>query len=670
MGTFNAARKDYDPRLDVRGDYHDSLAERLQGSRPNGPIWLLLAARRMGKSWTLQGVQHRLGVQKGTVLDLGGDGGKILDGDPPSLHLLLDEPGRRLEAPAVAAAFIERCAELRQRGITILLALSPAEWFLLRQADQLRQWLDEKDLLPPLEPLTAAQARHLAKRQPWAKALLQQLPEEDPWRRTPFLLEHLLEVAEGKPRLRTNLPALRRTAIDQAADPNRYYWKAVYVNGLAESQQAAVRAVARSLPADAEVCELLCRSGVLTKSGKRYVLTDPVLCDRLPPPLRIHHISDIHVGPRTADATDVKLKDTIGHVLGEATGAGPVHGTYVHHIQGLAGSGTRPHLLVVSGDVAEWATAKQYQEFAEWFKGLQVLLAPHPHLNGDDPRVLFVGGNHDVDWSRVLGTAGARDRHRPFAEAFKDFPHPHLEKAPDKRRAEDAVVAYPGLGILFLLLGSAEFGGEVMTGKDPEQADLLKRINELREELLKAATKDGAREKEVSELLKRLARIDPGLVHKQDLVRAREFVRPDHEPVRIAVLHHPLSPLPVTEINHFVGLLNAGEVKQALFEMKFCLALHGHLHMGWFACEQWPETYGDWVLRTAAAPTLASTEKSERHGFNEVEVVREGNRFEVTVRRFVRKGHNWVEEDKHLGPFEPGQWGSKGSAKPSLAPPV
>jgi hypothetical protein len=281
-----------------------------------------------------------------------------------------------------------------------------------------------------------------------------------------------------------------------------------------------------------------------------------------------------------------------------------------------------------------------------------------------------VGGNHDVDWSRVLGTAGARDRHRPFAEAFKDFPHPHLEKAPDQRRAEDAVVAYPGLGVVFLLLGSAEFGGEVMTGKDPEQVDLLKRINELRDELLKAATKDGAREKEVGDLLKRLARIDPGLVHKQDLVRAREYAWPAHLPVRIAVLHHPLSPLPVTEINHFVGLLNAGEVKQALFAMKFCLVLHGHLHMGWFACEQWPETYGDWVLRTAAAPTLASTETSERHGFNEVEVVREGDRFEVTVRRHVRKGQNWVREGEPLGPFEPGQWGSKGSAKPSLAPPV
>jgi hypothetical protein len=652
MMTFNATRRDYNRQLDVRINYHQDLAKRLQDSRPNGPFWLLLAARRMGKTWTLQGIRDQLGGTNGTFLDLRTESA-VLDDEPPSFHLLLDEPGPLLDKADSAAAFLQRCAELWKRGVKILLALCPAEWALLKKADEATRRVDPRDLLF-LEPLTPEQAKKLAKRATWTRTILQQLGDDSPWRRSPFLLEHLLEVAEGRPNLRKDLPCLLEAAITGAGAENRLYLATVFDKGLTEDQREVVRAVARSRQADREACDFLCKSGVLEKQKNRFVLTDPVLAHYLPPPLRIHHVSDIHVGPKTSAATDVKLQDSIGDLLGAATGAGPVPGTYLHHLRSLGGSGTHPHLVVFSGDIAEWATVDQYREFAEWFKGLRSLLADHPHL-GNEPRILFVGGNHDVDWQKVLGMEGARDRHKPFAEAFKDFPHPHLEKAPNERTIGEAVVEYPRLGVAFLLLGSAEFGGEVMTGKDPEQLDLLKRINDLRDALLKAATKDDAKEKEITDLLKQLARIDPGLVHKEDLVRARGFGWTEHMPVRIAVLHHPVSPLPVTEINHFVGLLNAGEVKQALFEKQFCLVLHGHLHMGWFACEQWPEQYGDWALRIAAAPTLGSREKDEHHGFNEIEVVREGTRYEVSVRRYVRKGQSWVQQGKSMGPFVPGQ---------------
>ena len=46
--------------------------------------------------------------------------------------------------------------------------------------------------------------------------------------------------------------------------------------------------------------------------------------------------------------------------------------------------------------------------------------------------------------------------------------------------------------------------------------------------------------------LDRMARIDPGLVHQDDLDRARGHAW--HLPVRIAVLHHPVSPMPPTEV--------------------------------------------------------------------------------------------------------------------------
>jgi hypothetical protein len=126
--------------------------------------------------------------------------------------------------------------------------------------------------------------------------------------------------------------------------------------------------------------------------------------------------------------------------------------------------------------------------------------------------------------------------------------------------------------------------------------------------------------------------------------------------VRIAVLHHPPSPLPSTEVGRYAGLLNAGVVKQVLMEKGFCLVLCGHVHAGWFAEERWPGRYAS-PIRIAAAPSLGSREIAENNGFNVVEIHRDRDRggarkHEIVVRRFVREGeHRWSEAGEPLGPF-------------------
>jgi hypothetical protein len=264
-------------------------------------------------------------------------------------------------------------------------------------------------------------------------------------------------------------------------------------------------------------------------------------------------------------------------------------------------------------------------------KELKTTLADHPHLKDGQPRVLCVGGNHDVDWNQALGRDGARSQHVPFAESFAAYPHPHLEQPPAQRPL--ACVEYPDLGVAFLLLGSAEFGGEVE--EDPERRRLLEIIEDLRRQVVGARNSD-----EASSLIDRVARIDPGLVHQAVLRQVMNHHW--NMPVRIAVLHHPISPMPPTEVAHFAGLINAGQVKGVLFANRFSLVMHGHMHTGWFACEKWMGPGGEWrTLHIAAAPTLGSRETTEPHGYNEVEIVREGNRYELTVRRVVRQGENW-----------------------------
>jgi hypothetical protein len=58
-------------------------------------------------------------------------------------------------------------------------------------------------------------------------------------------------------------------------------------------------------------------------------------------------------------------------------------------------------------------------------------------------------------------------------------------------------------------------------------------------------------------------------------------------------------------------------------------------------------------LRIASAASLGSRETAEHHGFNEVEVAREGAEYQVTVRRFGRDGGTWAEKAA-MGPFVPG----------------
>src|SRR5208337_257216 len=203
---------------------------------------------------------------------------------------------------------------------------------------------------------------------------------------------------------------------------------------------------------------------ILHREGTTFALADPILADHLPPPLRIHHVSDLHVGPKTADSVDVKAQGTHGQALGQGAGAKPVRDVYLDHVSALPPH-RKPHVVVISGDLAEMGDVELYRETQVWLDRLESLLAQHGHPGLADqevghalPRILLVGGNHDVNWKEVIGPAGARKRHLPFAQAFEKYPRPRLEEPPGSRPL--AHVSYGAeLGVEFLLLGSAEFGG-------------------------------------------------------------------------------------------------------------------------------------------------------------------------------------------------------------------
>ncbi|HEU4404573.1 MAG TPA: metallophosphoesterase [Polyangiaceae bacterium] len=635
--TFQANRA-YDPALDVRTDYR-GLDDRLRQAPAGGAhLWLLVAPRRGRKTWTLKAME-RLLAPAARYVDL--RHGRLPADARPGDVFLLDEPLGLLEK-GQGPQLLADCGRLHRAGARVAMAVTPLELERLRACDEGRGQVSD-NALRGIEPFSAEEAKALAKRSARAGKLLAQLRGDlADWKRSAFLLELLFEIDEASPR--RDVRELLRAALERCRQTDIQYFDYVFLKGLTGPQRGVVRKAARGEPLAQAECGVLLLAGLLErgKAAKRPRLADPVLSAHFSP-LRIHHVSDVHVGPKAAAAIDAKA----GGRVAAGADPGPLRNTYVQHLKSLRAKGEAPHLVVISGDLTEWATGEQLAEARAWVEQVRDELAEHVQLGPEDPRVLVVGGNHDVDWTQSRAENPSA-RHRPFAEAFRAYRPPRLEVPPEGRPV--AAVSYPDFGLELLLLGSAEYGGEV--DDDQRRDRLLREIADIRD-----PAAPGERERAEKAALD-AARFDPGLVHDKDLERAA--AHPWAEPVRIAVLHHPVSPLPpVTEIAPYAGLLNAGAVKDTLLKSGFCLILHGHAHSGWFGIEEWPGLHEGRKLRIAAAPSLSSRETLQHLGFNSIEILRDRDdrgepHYRVVVRRHLRQGaQNWQAVPPEMS-FVPG----------------
>lgn len=635
----------YDPSFELR-DW-TSLVTRVQ-LQPSGLFRPLLGARRSGKTWALAALASAIG-DRAVVVDLSRH-----DQLPPiGEHevVLVDEPSRwifraasvseirhrgREPDPAAISALFRWCRGLVDRKIAITVALTPAEWAALADAGARDGSVDRRELEHRrLGPLDRATARQMARTDP-ACQLFDALPER--WTRSPFLLGLVLNVAFDEPGgFAPPLPdermaELLELAIEHARSTARWEHDFhVLHESLTVAQRAIVRAVCRGQPIrESDDARLLNDLGLIWRRADGYEAGDPVLASILPSPVRIHHISDLHFGPKAADRIDAKAKDRVGQKLASGAGQGAVVDDYLDWLRANAVA-ARPNLLIVSGDVAEFAKPDEYEQARPWLEKVAAELAPHPDLRDGDPRVLLVPGNHDVDWGAPPSRNGERLRHLPFARAFGDldWPRPLLEQPPGSRSVAGHLFADADLAVL--LLGSCEYGGE--RGLDVQQlaGEALQRAE---------AAGDLARQITAKTIEGAFGRQDPGFVHDEDIQAVRQHTW--RGKVRIAVLHHPLSPIPDIEIAPYAGLLNAGWLKDVLLDKGFCLALHGHVHSPWVATERWHRQGR--TLLICSARTLGSSQTLHGHGFNEIRILREAEQFEVEVRPFERVGRSFVAD--------------------------
>lgn len=635
----------FNPRLawkeasDVRHETVGELAKLLFENRPVGIVWPIVAARRVGKTWALKGLEyHALKMGKDAkYFDLRCDQDEFQAAT--SRFLLIDEPSLEgKDASDNAIRLIAQLRKMQSENKRVVLALSPAEWSNLCDADGTGALICIADM-QSIDPLTVSQVENLVlSRATWAPDLLQQIESGARclWKRTPFLLEFLFSEAEQRKFdvATGEIEGLLHGAL-ASINAEFEYTDLVFKKGLTARQRSLLRDVARNMPVSAPDCIFLKKCGLIDYDAATNAaeLVDPLLRIHLPPPLRIHHVSDLHVGPK-GDVTGRAGDDPASSQMGEVIGFTDVINDYCAYVQSLQ---LRPHLLVVSGDIVEYGKASQYNLVKNWFQEMAALMAEHPLIESTASRVLVVAGNHDVNRD-LVDAANVQERHLPFADAFRDYPRTRLEEPPAARNLE--TVRYEKAKLEIVLLGSAELGQSIDI--DKPLTDLLDRAAVL-----------GLSETERAAVLHQTERrIDPGIVHHADLQRLRSLPPPRCEMIRLAVVHHHVSPMPhYADVSRFAGLINAGQVKDACLASQVSLILHGHMHNNWFASESWPGFHKDWTIRIAAAATLGSVELGER-GFNEIQILREGDECELEVTQYQREGPTWAP--KRAMRFRPG----------------
>lgn len=648
------------------------MCTRLGNSRkpPHGYAWLIVGTRRSGKTWTLDAIAHHFGTQ---TVDL-------RNGDPlkPAHLLLIDEPGKRIEADA--RGFAEECGRLHHDGTMIVLALTPVELMRLRAAAPDDSCFSHKSFLQ-LPPVTDTVALKIA-RNPQDEDLVRRLPVY--WRRNLYLLQVLLHEAETVPVGERVVETLCAMALVRCASIGSPYLASVFGESLTEELRDTLRKMAHGEPTLLTNTDELARLGLIARDNVRspWRIENPALHTALAP-LRIHHLSDVHVGPKTATEVDIRFGGVVANDLGRASAAKDVRTSYLAHLRSQQMHGQGPHLVLLTGDLTEFGNPQQYDDLRGWLGDLLGVVKSdhHPCLLPDTPRMLIAGGNHDVDWGQTAVGTDAHLRHVRFAKFLEHFggdvAHPHLERPVDIRKL--SVVDLPDAELSIVLLGSAELGGQViddplraelvglaeklpLTGARRRKLDALRTRNLIHEAV--SALFDGLtglsdeQQKVAQKIRDHVSRVDPSLVHTKviDGLRTHRW----RAKVRIAALHHPVSHVGATEVGHFTAMTNANALKDALLQRGFALVLHGHIHAGRFVAEEWPDRYPGRTLRFASAPSLGSSEIAANNGYNEVTLLRDlDDAGQPTVRMLVQRvthqvdGSWTIEKGARMGPFDP-----------------
>jgi len=308
----------------------------------------------------------------------------------------------------------------------------------------------------------------------------------------------------------------------------------------------------------------------------------------------ILHLSDLHLGDPSEWQYD--YTDTFGlNKRGGYTKIDHLRVTLRALGKALRDQERALDAIVIGGDLTNANGEEGFQAFEDMLDQLE-------ESRPKSDRILVVPGNHDADWRVQPGDPAKFKR---FLDATRASYHAPLISGLDYDEAElvrltgSRKKARPILELddsVILALSSADFCG-VREDKTKTPWDALVASYRADDTSADAAA---ARDQATNDLrrlrVQDMARVEPRqldalgerITGSSLSIDADEDVR-----LRIAVLHHPISPVTDREeIKAFETLTNLERVRSFLFDYGFHVVVHGHKHasyLGW-----------DWLLPATA----------------------------------------------------------------------
>lgn len=242
----------------------------------------------------------------------------------------------------------------------------------------------------------------------------------------------------------------------------------------------------------------------------------------------ILHLSDTHFGgthyfsslPSANDDIPRADKPTLERFIGRA----------------IAREHLRPNLVVVSGDLTQNGTSKEFNLASS---SLTQILASVKEI-GIAPNLVLIPGNHDVNWALQEGDPESGMAFQPYIN-FRNslLTHSRIDVPINPERLYEVRTFHAGQ----MKVVVAAFNSAVLIKKGDSRG------------YIGGTQLDNALQE----------------VAEQD---------PEGQAVRIAIFHHHL--VPVHSVEAAIGsealLTDAAVVKQKLYRAKFLMALHGHRH--------------------------------------------------------------------------------------------
>lgn len=322
----------------------------------------------------------------------------------------------------------------------------------------------------------------------------------------------------------------------------------------------------------------------------------------------IHHLSDIHFGRFAAPRPGAQ----------SIAGGQASFELAEQYLNFLERASELPDYIVASGDFASTAALRELEDAAEFL----TQAIGKTSARGKKIKVLAVPGNHDVDWEQ--------DGERRFEAFHNTIGKISLVSTP-------ATVAFrdSANNVLFWLIDSARMSGI----ENPKAAQLLG--------LLRKLLNETPRSTEFETAWKEFERIDPGMIDRDTLQSIDRHLdgAPENE-LRIAVLHHPISPFPWEDLDQFPVAMNSGAFKRRLQELSFDLVLHGHLHTagGFYEDVAIDEDNRGFYISSAASLGGIGP-RDQGNSFNAIEVNRDNQlsdaSAEVTIKAISSDGYRF-----------------------------